>query len=76
MVKLKGRINNVKVDTQARGSQEMNDWMRSYKESGSLTDVDVKLLRGMYEKGVEEVHETEEKLDDINLFLRNQESEE
>ena len=66
----------MKVGTQARGSQEMNDWMEPYKKPGSLTEIDVQLLRGMYEKGVEEIHEPKEELDDIALFLRNQEYEE
>ena len=76
VVRLKGRINNVKVGTQARGSQEMNDWMKPYKKPGSLTEIDVQLLRGIYEKGVEEIHEPDQKLDDIALFLQNQESKE
>ena len=54
VVKVKNKINCEHEKYQAQGVETMGDFLKSYKKPDNLNDIDVHLLRGIYELQPEE----------------------
>ena len=48
-VKVRNKINCTNKEYQAQGIEKMRDLLKPYKKLGHLDDIDVHLLRGIYE---------------------------
>ena len=54
VVKVKNKINCKNEKYQAQGVETMGDFLKPYKKPGNLNDIDIHLLRGIYELQPEE----------------------
>ena len=67
VVKVKNKINSKDKDYQEQGIEKMKSLLKPYKKAGRFDDIDVHLLRGIYELQPEEnIHHSEDEEKEVN----------